>query len=122
FQDAYCGVERGASAFGGFAVPPAVRELLGEKTTGEALGWVAKVGTECERASIDARLDFASEERFGTEFFVPTVASLESRDSRFDGSVCGVDAGGAQELHGEEGRQPVGGTGAVPGAVRSLAG
>ncbi len=114
-------VKRRDLALGGFAVPTAVLKLICDETAREALGGMSEVGSRGKRAAIDAGFDFALEEGLRAELGVPAKTSLQALDGSFDGGVGGVDAGGAQELHGEEGGQPVWSVGAVPGTVGTLA-
>ena len=124
-QHADRAVERRAHAPGRFAVPTAVVELLADETAREAFRRAPEVGAKRERASIDARLHLPVEERLErlvAEFLVPEEAGLETSHRGLDRRVGAVDAGRAQEEEREEGRQPDGGAGAVPAAVRPLVG
>src|SRR5262245_37097802 len=64
FQHADRGVKRGAhGASLSLAVPAAVLELFAEEPVDEAIARFAEVGAKRQRTAIDARLDFALEER-----------------------------------------------------------
>ena len=121
-EHADCGVVRRAHALRRVAVPPAVLELLADEPTCEVLRRTSEVGAERERAAVDARLHLAVEERLRAERLVPPEAGLDARHRGGDARIGGVDAGRTQQLHREEGWQPVGLAVAVPRAIRALAG
>ena len=98
-EDANRRVKRRARALRRLAVPPAVLELLAEKTAGEAFRRMSEVRAKCERAAVDARLDLAFEERLRAELLVPAVAGLQPRDRGNGPRIGRVDARRAQELH-----------------------
>ena len=52
----------------------------------------------------------------------PAESGFEAVDGGLDGGVGGVGSGGAEKLEHEEGGQPVGFAGAMPGALRALGG
>jgi hypothetical protein len=106
FENADRRVIRRALAFGGFAVPSAVGELLGEEAASEVLRRLAKIGAESEDAAVDARLDFAVEEAVAAMLgraqvpaafrAVPLQVRVEATDGGSDGGAGRIDAGGAQ--------------------------
>src|SRR5262249_43759791 len=59
------------------AVPPAVLELLTKQTDDEAIHFLIKVGAQCDRPAIDARLDLATEERLSG--VLPTAVISDQR-------------------------------------------
>jgi len=132
FENADGGVERRAGTLGRFAVPAAVGELFREKALSEAFEGAAEVGAEREHASVDAGLDFALKERVPSgagRAEIPAAAEVVKAQVRFearrgggDGGRGGVDAGCAQELHGEKSGEPRGGIVAAPGPIGLLGG
>jgi hypothetical protein len=83
---------------------------------------MTEVGSCGKRAPVDAGFDFAFKEGFRAELCVPAKTSLQSLDGCFDCRIGGVNASGAQKLHGEEGWQPIVSVGAVPGSIGTLVG
>lgn len=92
----------------------------------------AEVCADSQRAAVDAGFDFTFEEGISSgsrraEFpavveIVPSLALLEACHGCLDGGFGGVDAGGAQELEGEEGCGPERLIGYGPCAIGLLAG
>jgi hypothetical protein len=70
FEDADGGVEGRAPAFGRFAVPAAVFELLGQEPVGQGVVRFFEIRSDSEDSAVDAGLCFAVEER-------PVVERLE---------------------------------------------
>src|SRR6185437_6496062 len=147
FKDTDGGVEGGALACGSFAVPTAVGALLGEKATGERVRRVVEICTEGEDSAVDAWLLFAFKEWIAAGSaavgwgrpaaggciaevdrsevpaagrVVPPQVGFSAGEGGLDYGADRVDACGAQEQKGEEGRDPRGAIRAAPGAIGLL--
>jgi len=59
FEHADGGMERRAPAFGCFAVPAAIFELLAQELIGQCVVWFLEIRTDAEDSAVDAGLRFA---------------------------------------------------------------
>lgn len=115
-------------------VPPAVVELLAQQSPREVLIGMSKVGAEGKHAAVDARFLLAFEEGVGARrsaqprrphvpaaaVVAPAQVGFGTGERRLDCRVCRISAGCAQELQGEQGRQPRGSVGSPPCTVLLL--
>jgi hypothetical protein len=81
---------------------------------------MAEVRAEREGSAVDARLRFTVDERLPAETLVPPEAFGEAYHRRCDVRIRAIDTGRTEQLHREEGRQPVVFAGAMPWAVGAL--
>src|SRR5262249_3773203 len=113
---------RRAHALRRIAIPTAILQLFTNKTARKTLGGTPEVSPQRERPSVDARFYLALEEWLCAKFLVPAETTLEATHRKLNCGIVPIDAGCAQQLHGEKRWQPIGTIGPMPSPVLTLAG